>query len=103
MVESEAIRPTHISINVELFGMARMACGQRYVNMNVPVEPTSKDVVTILAETCPDLVGKVILDDMTGLQESYMFNLNGTEFISDERLHLKSGDTLLLFSSQAGG
>ena len=103
MVESEAKEPTQIRISVELFGTARMACGQRLVEIDVPDEATSKEVVAILAETCPELIGKVILDDVTGLQKSYMFNLNGTEFISDDRLHLKTGDTLLLFSSQAGG
>lgn len=103
MVESGTTGPTLVRVNVELFGTARMASGQRLVKIDVPDKATPKDVVTSLAKAVPELIGKVILDDVTGLQKSFMFNLNGTEFISDERLNLKSGDTLLLFSSQAGG
>ena len=36
-------------------------------------------------------------------QSSYTLNVNGTSFVSDGPLNLEQGDTILLFSSQAGG
>ncbi len=94
---------TKVGIRVELFGMARMACGRRHVAVEVPGVAVLADVVAAVAHACPELVGHVILEDLSGLQESYTFNLNGTAFLTGGRLQLKQGDTLLLFSSQAGG
>ena len=92
-----------INVRVELFGLARILSGRRQVDISMPEECYAKDVVRVLAETCSELVGTVLLEDRSGLQESYTFNLNGTSFICDQRIHLKTGDEILLFSSQAGG
>ena len=69
----------------------------------MPQRVPSGRVAAALAEQCPELIDKVILQDLSGLEQSYIFNLNGTSFVSDERIDLKAGDTILLFSSQAGG
>ena len=92
-----------IPIQVELFGLAQMACNQRQVTVEVPPEATLMDIVTALADVCPALVGLVIRDDRCALYESYVLNLNGLAFVAQKRLQLRPGDTLLLFSSQAGG
>ena len=73
------------------------------MEITIPGETTSRDAVAALAEACPEIVGHVIREDRSGLQESYVFNLNGTAFVSDGRLHVASSDTILLFSSLAGG
>lgn len=83
--------------------MARLACGARDVEIEVPLVAGVGDIVTALSEACPELVGEVILQDRSRLRESYTFNLNGTRFLSNEPLHLQTNDKLLLFSSQAGG
>ena len=90
-------------VNIELFGTARMACGQRRVHMEVFKDSSLEDIIKTLSEIHPELVGTAIREDLTGLMESYIFNLNGTEFLSDDRLFFNQGDTLMLFSSQAGG
>ena len=92
-----------VSITVELFGMARMACGRRRLSIETTAEGSVPAVVAALAKACPELVGKAISEDLSSLMESYTFNLNGTAFIDDAAISLKTGDTLLLFSSQAGG
>jgi hypothetical protein len=92
-----------VSIQVELYGLAQMACHQRQVCIDVPYEAAMTDIVTALAHACPALRGLAIRDDLSGLYESYVLNLNGLTFVAQERLQLQSGDTLLLFSSQAGG
>ena len=103
MVGAKKIVPSRVSVTVELFGTARMTSGRRQVEILVPERPTTAELAAALAEVCPELTGKVLEEDLSGLQESYTLNLNGTDFVSDGPLHLKPGDSLLLFSSQAGG
>ena len=92
-----------VSITVELFGMARIACGRRSLSIETSAEGSVSAVVAALARACPELVGRAISEDLSALKESYTFNLNGTSFIDEAAITLKTGDTLLLFSSQAGG
>jgi hypothetical protein len=92
-----------VTIQVELYGLAQLACGRRQVAVDVPSDAAIPDIMAALAGACPALVGLVIRDDLSGLCESYVLNLNGLAFIARERLHVQPGDTLLLFSSQAGG
>ena len=92
-----------VKITVELFGMARIACGKRRLSIETTADGSIPTVVAALAVACPELVGKAIREDLGALLESYTFNLNGTSFIDEAAFALKTGDTLLLFSSQAGG
>ena len=92
-----------LSIQVELFGLARLICGRREVGIRVPVPARPADIATALSDSCPDLIGKVVRDDRSGLQDGYTFNLNGTAFLESEDVALSPGDRILLFSSQAGG
>ena len=92
-----------LEIQVELFGLARMSSGRRRVRIAVPADAEINDVVAALSTACPQLVGDIILDDLSGLQTSYTLNVNGTYFVGNGPLNLEQGDTILLFSSQAGG
>jgi len=92
-----------VRITVELFGMARIACGRQRVSIETAADGSIRAVVAALADACPELVGKAVSEDSSALMESYTFNLNGTSFIDEGAFALKAGDTLLLFSSQAGG
>ena len=104
MVETQKkAMPRLVTIQAELFGLARLLCARRQVQITVPAQATTSHLVAALATACPQLVGQAILEDRSGLEESYTFNLNGTAFLSDQQLDLKPGDKVLLFSSQAGG
>ncbi len=92
-----------MTIQVELFGLAQLACGRRQLTCDVPYDATLADIVVALAAVCPALVGLAIRHDLSGLYDSYVLNVNGLQFIAQERVYLQPGDTLLLFSSQAGG
>ena len=92
-----------VNIRVELFGQARVLTGRREVDVELPEDAHIRDVVKALSDLCPALVGGVISEEATELMESYTLNLNGEAFVQGGQLHLKPGDTLLLFSSQAGG
>jgi molybdopterin converting factor small subunit len=92
-----------VTIRVELFGRAHLACGRRDVVIDVVHNARLADVVMALARACPALVGVAIHEDRASLYESYALNLNGLRFVTHDSLHVQAGDTLLLFSSQAGG
>lgn len=92
-----------VSVTIELFGTARMACGRRLIEVKIPKNTTMADLTIVLAKICPKLVGVALQEDLSGLMSSYTLNLNATEFVEAGELCLRDGDTLLLFSSQAGG
>ena len=92
-----------VRVNVEMFGTARLACGRRLVEVELPANCSGVALTAALADACPQLVGVALREDMGGLLESYTLNLNGTEFVERGQIVLNEGDTLLLFSSQAGG
>ena len=102
-MKTDLTAPDVLDIRVELFGLARMSTGRSIVRITVPVGADIRDVVAALSRACPELVGGIILDDLSGLQTSYTLNVNGTSFVGDGPLSLEQGDSILLFSSQAGG
>lgn len=92
-----------IAVKVELFGTPRLAAGRRELELVLPAETNRQEFAAALAEACPALVGKVIRDDLSGLQEGYVLNLNGLAFLNGEVLHVQDGDAVLILSNQAGG
>jgi molybdopterin converting factor small subunit len=94
---------TTVKISVELFGTPRLRAGRREVKLKLPAEARRQQVIQALAEACPALVGHALREDFSALQDGYVFNLNGTTFLSGDTISLQSGDSLLLLSNQAGG
>ena len=92
-----------LSIKVELFGTARVVSGARSVEVEAHSPKTAGQLAALLARRYPELCGKVLRDDGSALLSSYTFNLNGVSFIDSEDLDINPGDSVLLFSSQAGG
>lgn len=95
-----------VGVSVELFGMARLACGRGRLDVRVRANATAADVARAAAAACPELVGVALREDGGGLLASYALNVNGVAFVGDDdggHLELREGDRLLLFSSQAGG
>ncbi len=104
--QSMAQTGSQVEITVELFGTARIACGRRDMALRLSSSSTLAEVTQAMGEACPELVGLAIDEDLSALMKSYTLNLNGTAFVSGpatRSLELRDGDTLLLFSSQAGG
>ena len=92
-----------LTLQVELFGTARLSAGCKELAIEVADAPLTSDVVAAIAEVCPALVGSVINEDRAELLESHVLNVNGTAFVDGGRLDIGPGDKLLLFSSQSGG
>ncbi len=93
-----------VTVGVELFGNARLLAGRRYVSVHLAGDCGLGDVAEAVARQCTALVGPVVREDLRGFLDSYTVNLNGVEFVGDGlQQRLKDGDSLLVFSSQAGG
>jgi hypothetical protein len=88
---------------VRLFGAAQTSSGLKRVTVQVPSPATESTLAQCIAEALPELVGPVVREDLAGLQSSYVFNLNGLIFVRGDAVEIGRSDTLLLFSSQAGG
>ena len=92
-----------VEVTIELFGQARVATGQSRVTAAVPVSADMSDLAAAILESCPRLAGLAVHEDGSGLMDSYTLNVNGTEFVGEAGIALEHGDSVLLFSSQAGG
>ena len=92
-----------IEVPVELFGVPRLRAGCGRLVLSLPPQVTAARVVQQMVEACPALRETVLRDDLQGLKDGYVFNLNGLAFLRDDTFSLQSGDTLLLLSNQAGG
>ncbi|HZA24806.1 MAG TPA: hypothetical protein VFA32_19790 [Dehalococcoidia bacterium] len=73
------------------------------MELELPAEASPHQLVQAIARVCPVLVGDVLREDLTDLQDGYIFNHNGISFLSNDSLRLQSGDFLLLLPNQAGG
>ena len=73
------------------------------MDLELPAKTNSNQVIRALAQACPALLGQALKDDLTDLQEGYVFNHNGLAFLDGGDFSLRAGDCLLLLSNQAGG
>ena len=92
-----------VLVRVELFGHARAIAGVRDVQVALPPQSGASDLAAALAAVLPSLLSIAIEDDGSRLLPSYTANLNGLAFISHDPIPISPGDTIFLFSSQAGG
>lgn len=95
--------PQNLGVRVELFGIARLTTGRKAVMLRLPNRAQLQDVVVELAKECPTLVGKAIREDLSGLFDGYVMNVNGLSFVDRLDLPVSEGDAVLLISSEAGG
>lgn len=92
-----------VSVTVELFGHARLICGVKQIDIELPLESDATDFATALCSALPSLRGVVIDEAGRGLMTSYTANINGLSFLDESVLHITDGDRIFVFSSQAGG
>ena len=92
-----------VPVRVELFGHARTVAGVSDVNLALPPEASASDLAVALASALPVLVSTALDEDGVALLSSYTANVNGMVFMGDEPIPISRGDSIFLFSSQAGG
>ncbi len=94
-----------MQVQIEFLGLARLATGERELSFMVEEGTTYRDLVGLLAEKYPQMIGHVIRPDRATLQEPNIFNLNARRMIQakqmDESIH--ADDRIILMSMSAGG
>jgi molybdopterin converting factor small subunit len=94
-----------MNISVEFAGLSRVLTGARQVSLDLEENGTFQDIVHILADKYPSLVGKVIQPDGQGLYPSNLFSLNGQRMVQENQMDQSpnEGDRVILMSILAGG
>ena len=95
--------PRIVSVTVELFGHARLMCGVKQIDVELPSESDTSDLANALGSAVPSLRGIVTDETGRGLMTSYTANLNGLSFLGCTPMRIADGDRIFVFSSQAGG
>ncbi len=92
-------------VTVELTGAARAIAGQKIIHLDLSEADTYQDIVRILAQQFPGLVGVLIDRDGQTFLSSNMFIINGDmttpAMVMSERPH--ENDHLILMSLITGG
>ena len=92
-----------VLVSVELFGHARTVAGVRDVQVALPPRSSASDLAVALAAALPSLISTALEDDGSAFLSSYTANLNGLAFMAEDPIPISPGDSIYLFSSQAGG
>jgi molybdopterin converting factor small subunit len=92
-------------IQVEFLGLSRLVSGQKQVSLDVEQDTTFRDIVRLLAEKYPEMIGNVIRPDRATLQEPNIFNLNARRMIQAAQMDESPSedDRIILMSMSAGG
>jgi len=94
-----------MQIHIEFLGLARLVSGEKEISLDVPQGTTFHDLVRILADKYPKMIGNVIQRDRITLQEPNIFNLNARRMIQAAQMDESpdQDDRIILMSMSAGG
>jgi molybdopterin converting factor small subunit len=90
---------------MEFLGVSRLVIGERTLSLDVEDGMTFRELVRLLGERYPGLIGDVIEPDGESLQAPNVFNLNARQMIQDDQMDAApgDGDRIILMSMAAGG
>jgi len=94
-----------VRIHVELLGLSRLAAGAKEITLDLEEGTTFRDIVRLLGDRYPKMIGNVIQPDGETLQPPNIFNLNTKRMIQASRMDdsPSDGDRIILMSISAGG
>ncbi|MFO7663823.1 MAG: MoaD/ThiS family protein [Chloroflexota bacterium] len=94
-----------MQVFVEFMGIARVVSGVKQVTLDLEEGTTFRQIVRLLGQQYPTLLGEVIQPDGETFQPSNMLNLNGRRMIQPAQMDdaPNNGDRLILMSILAGG
>jgi hypothetical protein len=94
-----------MKIHLEFTGGAVPVTGKKCIELELPDGLSYQDIVTILADRYPDLVGFMIAPDRKNLLSSVLLYVNETDWIMPGMMERspQDGDRLILLSVITGG
>ena len=94
-----------MELTIEFAGLSRVLTHLSRTSLKVKPGTTFRELLAILSEKHPELVGEVIHANQTTLQSSNMLNVNGKHMVQPTEMDLSpsDGDRLILMSILAGG
>lgn len=92
-------------VKVEFSGVSRVLTGESEIRLSLEQGAPVSQVVRLLGEHFPELVGQIIEKDGQTLIPTNVFSVNGQSILheSDTTYQPQDGDTLILLSLLAGG
>ena len=92
-------------VQLEFLGLSRLVSGVRETSLDIEPGTTFRDIVRLLADKYPEMVGNVIRPDHATLQEPNILNLNARQMIQASQMDDAPGenDRIILMSMSAGG
>ncbi|MGV8025726.1 MAG: MoaD/ThiS family protein [Anaerolineaceae bacterium] len=94
-----------IQVKVEFSGLSRILAKANDMQLSLSPRQTYVDVIRLVAEKYPALVGNVIDKSKTDLFPSNIFSRNGKTVVMPDQLNdcPRDGEVLILLSLLAGG
>ena len=95
----------YMELTIEFAGLSRVLTHLSKINLEVESDTSFRQILTILSDSYPELVGDVIHPSKTTLQASNMLNINGKHMVQSSEMDCNpiDGDRLILMSILAGG
>lgn len=90
-----------MTIRVEFFGIARQRAGTSSIELETRGPLSLGMVLELVAERLPEFGRECLADGR--LSKALAANVDGARFVSDPAIQLKSGQSLLILSADAGG
>ena len=92
-------------VQVEFLGLSRLVSRQKEISLEIAPDATFRDIVGILADRYPEMIGNVIRPDRKTLQEPNIFNLNARKMVQAAQMDSvpSENDRIILMSMSAGG
>ena len=92
-----------MKITVELYGIARYLTQTKEIELFLQDDARLYDLVTVLVNQYPQLLGHVIAHQTYRTEKTFKFNINGTQIAQDLNHRLHEADHVLLFPIDGGG
>lgn len=92
-----------MKIFVELFGLAWRLSGTKETAVDVKPQATLRDVLVVLGQRFPALMGELIVSDSYDLQGSYLINVDGLYVPSSLEEPVYDGERLVLMFASSDG
>jgi molybdopterin converting factor small subunit len=92
-------------VQLEFFGLSRLATGLKQLSLEVEEATTFRDLVRMLGAQYPEMLENVINPDGETLHPPNIFNVNAKKMIKPDQMDQcpDDGDRIILMSVSAGG